>query len=242
MDKLTAAPLFYIFFIYGMSFLLMSYLVMKGALAATSSPLVAAFYLLALFGLTHGITEMTDWVRFILKTLGTGEVKPLTYLSQTFLIASFVLLMQFGTNLLTIQSSRKTVLRSIPLVLFGAFCVAVIAIGMADILKIGLLARYSFGFTGSVLSAIALVMSAQTMKPLGNRKLVNGLNVAAGGFACYALFGGLIVKPIAGVPIQLFRSACAVTIALSSFAVIDVYKYVKTKREMTEVKAAAMAS
>jgi hypothetical protein len=64
------------------------------------------------------------------------------------------------------------------------------------------------------------------MKPLGNQRLDRGLNIAAAGFICYAVFGGLLIKPIAGIPIQLFRSACAVTIALSSFAVIDIYQYV----------------
>jgi hypothetical protein len=109
--------------------------------------------------------------------------------------------------------------------------------GITDILKIGLLGRYSFGFTGSVLSAVSLLVAGNTMKLLGNQKLVKGLNIAAAGFACYAVFGGLIIKPIAGVPIQLFRAACAVTIAFSAFAVLDVYKYVKGKSDAPSIEA-----
>jgi len=232
MEKLIREPLFYIFFVYGASFLLMFYLVMKGAMKATAGPLVFSFSLLALFGLTHGITEMVDWVRFILKTVGVGEVKVLTYLSQIFLIASFVILFQFGLNLLTYQFEKKSLIRTIPVILFAVFLAVTMSMGITDILRLGLLARYGFGFTGALLSAIAMFVAANTMKSLGNEKLVTGLNISAAGFACYAVFGGLITTPIAGIPVQLFRAACAVTIAVYAFSVLDVYKYVKSKSEL----------
>lgn len=237
MQKLVGEPLFYIFFVYGLSFLLMAYLVIKGAMRVVAGPLVFSFYMLVLFGLTHGITEIVDWVRFILKTLGGGEAKGLTYLSQTSLVISFVFLFQFGLNLLTYQSGKRSFIRAIPVVLFVAFLMIVLAMGITDILKIGLLGRYTFGFMGSVLSSVALFMAGKTMKFLGNRKLVRGLNIAAAGFACYAVFGGLIITPIAGIPIQLFRSACAITIAFSTFAVLDVYKYIKSKNDMPSEEA-----
>jgi hypothetical protein len=232
MAKLVVEPLFYIFFVYGMSFLLMSYMVFRGAMKASDSPLVFSFYLLALFGLTHGITEMTDWVRFMVKTLGVEEIKTLTYLSQTFLVISFAILFQFGSNLLAYQSDNRKTFMAIPSILVAFFIVIILSLGITDVLKIGLYARYSFGFMGSVLSAIALTMMGNTVKLLGDQKLTRGLTIAAAGFTCYAVFGGLIIKPIAGVPIQLFRAACAVAVAFSSFAVIDVFKYVKSKVEM----------
>jgi hypothetical protein len=231
MAKLVVEPLFYIFFVYGLSFLLLAFLILKGAKDASSGPLIVAFYMLALFGVTHGVTEIIDWIRFILKTLGAAEVRPLTYLSQSFLVISFIFLLQFGTDLLTHRSEKKSVLRAVPVLLAGIYAVVILAMQITDILRIGLIGRYSFGFAGAALSAIALVMVGNAMKPLGNRKLVRGLDIAAAGFACYAVFGGLIVTPIAGIPIQLFRSACAVTIAFSSLAVIDIYKYVETRQQ-----------
>lgn len=232
MEKLAVQPLFYIFFVYGLSFLLMSYLIIKGAIKLVYSPIIASFYMLAFFGLTHGITEIIDWIRFVLVTLGTGDPVILKYISQIFLVASFVFLLQFGFNLLTYASEKKRIIRAIPLVLFAAFIVTVLAKGITDILKIGLLGRYSFGFTGSLLSAIALLMLGNTMKPLGNQKLLSAVKIAATAFAFYAIFGGLIITPIGGIPVQLFRSACAVAIALSSFAILDVYQYIKSKKEI----------
>jgi hypothetical protein len=123
-------------------------------------------------------------------------------------------------------------IRAIPSVLLAIFIGTILALGITDILKIGLLARYSFGLTGSVLSAISLFILAATLKPLDNQKLLIGLNITAASFVCYALFGGLIIKPIAGIPIQLFRYACAVTIAIFTFSVLDIYKYVMQKNDL----------
>ena len=229
MEKLIGEPLFYIFFIYGLSFLLMAYLIIKGARPASSTPLIMTFYMLALFGITHGVTEIVDWIRFIVKTLGVTEIRTLTYVSQIFLVVSFVILLQFGVNLLTYRSQNRSAYRAIPLVLVGVYGAIIVALGITDIIKIGLIGRYCFGFAGALLSAIALFVVGKTLKPLGNQKLDRGLTTAAAGFICYAVFGGLIITPIAGIPIQLFRSACAVTIAFASFAVIDIYQYAESK-------------
>lgn len=222
MQRLLAEPLFYIFFVYGVSFLLLAYLVARGTAGSGSVPLIAAFRMLALFGLTHGVTEMTDWVRFVRKTLGAPEMAALTWLSQVCLVLSFVLLLQFAVNLFTAQaiSSIVPVVRLLPLAALLAYVAVVLVRGMTDPLAIGLLGRYVFGFASATLAAIALLTTASTLSVLGDRRLTNGMYVAAVAFACYAVFGGIIVKPVAGAPVQLYRSACAVVIALSCFSMI----------------------
>jgi hypothetical protein len=224
MSMVLSEPLFYIFFIYGVSFLVMSYVVFRGIRKATVITLITTFYALVLFGLTHGITELIDWVRFILKIVGTGEVEVLKYLSQIFLITSFVLLLQFGISLLTYKSERRAVLRFIPVLLFGVYIVVLLILNVNDVLTAGLIARYSFGFSGALLSGIALYSLANSMKAVGDSTLFKGLIVIAIGFALYAVFGGLIIKPIVGLPVQLFRAACAFTISISSFYILNVFK------------------
>jgi len=223
MEQLFGEPLFYVFFIYGLSFMIMAYVVIDKITKASQLTLVSSFYALCFFGLTHGTAELTDWVRFMMKILGVSQMSFFTYLSQISVILSFVLLLQFGINLLSYKSEKRTFFRLLPVGLFAVFLVAVIALGVGDILKIGLLARYSFGFVGSLISAVALFRLAQTLKVIGSRKLVVGLTVTAVAFALYAVFGGLIIDPIAGIPIQIFRAACAVTIAISSFSALDVF-------------------
>jgi hypothetical protein len=132
--------------------------------------------------------------------------------------------LQFGVSLLTYRSEKAGVLRFIPVLLFGVYIAVIGITNVNDVFKAGLIARYSFGFSGALLSSIALYRLANSMKAMGNSKLIKGIVVTAIGFAFYAVFGGLIIKPIVGIPIELFRSACAFTIAISSFYILDVFK------------------
>ena len=215
---------FYIYFIYGVSFLAMAVLVIAGITRATSYTLVSSFWLLAAFGFTHGITEIVDWARFIEQTRGYSENVGLLYTSKIFLIFSFVLLLQFGINVLTYKNSQSKRPRAIPAILVVVYLAALYFFKISDIRQAGLIARYSFGFVGSALSAISLIPLINTMKPLGNKKLNRGLIVLAVGLAAYAICGGLIVTPLFGVPIQLFRAICAFSIAVASVSILDIFK------------------
>ena len=224
MNTLMMEPLFYIYFMYGASFMAMSLLLVGGIMRGSSLTLVSSFYMLVFFGVTHGITEMTDWVRFTSDRLGYGNNDFLLYVSQIFMIISFVFLLQFAVNLLSYKSEKKNIIRTIPIILIIAYLAIVYSMGISDIRQIGLFARYVFGFTGSALSAILLYQQGTAMKPLGNKKLVAGFLVSAAGFGLYAVCGGLIISPLFGLPIQLYRALCALMIAVASWAVIDVFK------------------
>jgi hypothetical protein len=223
-DKLFSEPLFYIFFIYGFSFMVMAKIIVDGITNATSVSLVSSFYMLVFFGLAHGTTELTDWARFIGKTIGRGENSFLLYTSQIFLIMSFVFLLQFGIHLLTYKYERKGLLRALPSILLVVYLAVMFYLGITDISQIGLFARYSFGFIGSALSAVMFFRLGASMKALGNEKLTRGLTVTAAAFGCYAVCGGLIVTPVFGMPIQLFRAACAIVIAASASAILGVFR------------------
>jgi hypothetical protein len=224
MSTIFHEPLFYIFFVYGASFLVMAYVVLHGIRNATAITLVTTYYALALFGLTHGVTELVDWVRFMVKTSGNGEIAALKYTSQCCLIASFVILLQFGVNLLTYRSDKARIFRFAPVVLFVVYLVSLFVWKTDDILTAGLIARHTFGFAGALLSGIALAWLAKSLKDVLDTSVVNGLMVTAFGFCAYAVFGGLIVKPIGGLPIQLFRAACAFVVAWASFYILGIFK------------------
>jgi hypothetical protein len=227
MNKVLTEPLFYIDLFYGISFLFMSFVVFEGTRKASSITFVTTFYMLAGFGLVHGLTELIDWVRFILKTSGAGEVEVLIILSQSCLITSFVLLLQFGVNLLTYRSEKKGVYRLLPALLFVAYIAYIFVAETSHIRTAGLIARRGFGFSGALLSGLAFFSLAKSMKVIGHPRLTNGLIVSGIGFVCYAVFGGLVVEPIVGLPIQLFRAVCAFTIAVCSFAILEIFKVSK---------------
>lgn len=224
MGNLAAEPLFYILFIYGLSFVVMSVVVIRGVVRATRAALVVAFRVLAAFGLAHGLTEWVDWLRLIQRVRGMPTPAGLTWTSQVLLVLSFVLLLQFGVELLTYKLRARAVLRAVPAVLAAAFLVALLARGITDVQRAGLLGRYAFGFAGAALSAVGLLRLALASRSLGITRLVAGLAVAAVGFALYAVFGGLVVEPLLGLPIQLFRATCAATIAGASFFVLGLFR------------------
>lgn len=227
MYQVLTEPLFYIDLFYGISFLLMSFVVFEGARKASSIIFVNTFYVLGGFGLIHGITELIDWVSFILKTSGAGELEVLIILSQSCLITSFVLLLQFGTNLLTYKSEKKSIYRLLPILLFVAYSGYIFVAETSQIRTAGLIARRGFGFSGSLLSGFAFFRVAKSMKVIWQPRLTNGLIVTGIGFMCYAVFGGLVDGPILGLPIQLFRAVCAFTISVYSFATLEILKVSK---------------
>jgi hypothetical protein len=224
MNRLLSEPLFYIFLVYGLSFLVMATLIGTELVKTTAITLVSSFWMLVLFGFTHGVAELTDWARFVGKTLAMSESPPLLYFGQVMMILSFVFLLQFAINLMTYKSEKKGIVRAIPFLLFVIYIVSILVLGISDISQMGLIARYSFGIAGSALSAFVLFRLGNTMKAVDIPKLVKGLNVAALGFMCYAVFGGMLIHPILGLPIQLFRAACALTIAIASYSILDVFK------------------
>ena len=222
MTRVLTEPLFYIELVYGLSFLLMSFVVFKGTGKTSSSILVTNFYILGGFGLVHGITELIDWVSFILKTSGAGEFKGLIILSQSCLITSFVLLLQFGINILTYESKRKGIYRLLPALLFVAYTFYIFVTETHHIRTAGLIARRGFGFSGALLSGLAFFKLAKSMKVIGHPRLTKGLFFSGIGFVCYAVLGGLVVEPILGVPIQLFRAVCAFAIAFYSYDILEI--------------------
>jgi hypothetical protein len=222
MTQLLTEPLFYIDLVYGLSFLLMSFVVFKGAGKTSSINLVTNFYILSGFGLVHGITELIDWVSLIVKTSGAGEFKVLIILSQSCLITSFVLLLQFGINILTYESKRKGIYRLLPILLFVAYTAYILVTGTSHIRAAGLIARRGFGFSGALLSGLAFFSLAKSKKVIGHPRLTKGLIVTGIGFVCYAVLGGLVVEPILEVPIQLFRAVCALTIAFYSYDILEI--------------------
>lgn len=225
MRQVLTEPLFYTLFVYGVSFLLMSFVVYRGIRNASSSAFVNTFYMLAGFGLMHAITELIDWLRFILKSSGAGESDVLLVLSEACLITSFVLLLQFGVTLLTYRSKNKDIYRSISALLFVAYIAYTFVIGPTDIslTRTGRIARHSLGFPGSLLSGLAFFGLAKSMNIVGHARLTRGLIVIGIAFVCYAIFVGLIVEPVGGIPVQLFRAACAVTIAAYSFSILEIF-------------------
>jgi hypothetical protein len=224
MNAVFHQSLFYIYLVYGVSFLVMAYVTSQGIRRATSMVLVSTFQMLVAFGLTHGIREMIDWVTFILESGGHSGTALLKFLSEVFLVVSYVVLLQFAVDLLSYRSERKKAYRLIPGLLVAAGIVAVVTTRTYNAHQIGLCVRHSFGFAGALLSGVAFCKLAVAMRSIGNTRIEVGLVLGALGFFAYSVFGGLIVTSFAGQPVQIFRALCAFTIAVASTLILGIFR------------------
>ncbi|MDA8091960.1 MAG: hypothetical protein M0Z61_17280 [Nitrospiraceae bacterium] len=227
MAELIREPLFYIFFVYGLSFLSMAYFmfIATGIRKASRIELVSTFRLLAAFGFFHGMTELAEWIRFIFRSADIAEVKALIYMSQGFLLISFVALLQFSINLLTFNAKSRQILRYLPsafLILYLAFLS--ITGGVESAMALGRIGVRMLGFTSSALSGIVLVRFSRGLRPSGNMKLANGFLLAGLGFVIFSAFAGQEHGIFLGLPVQFYRAMCAFVIAISSFYVVDVFR------------------
>ena len=197
----------YIFFVYGLSFLLMA-LAARGL--ARREQRGIAWSWLALFGLLHGLQEWLDMLA--LTMTDTAAFK----LARTALMAvSFLALLEFGRRGWNAQHARPIK------AWMGLALLSLAALGwLAGPAGLNAGCRYSLGLVGGLLSAYALWREGKD-QPTGARTLC----WTAGVMLIYALATGLIVPKAGfwpaswlnqdsffqalGFPVQMLRAACA---------------------------------
>jgi hypothetical protein len=219
--------LFWVFLLYALSFFAVAGIIIASGRRAADNPALRAFLILAGFAGTHGLAELLDWVRFVLVTLNQPAPEWIRAAAQGLCLVSFVMLLQFALAVREIINVGTRLYRLVPAALFLVFLAAMRALGVTELADLALFGRYAFGFTGAALSAYSLYKFGESVQPLEDVKLNRGVGLIAAGFAAYAVFGGLVVTPLAGIPIQAFRAACAGTVALGSISVVASFKYMK---------------
>jgi PAS domain S-box-containing protein len=202
----------YIFFIYGLSFILLA-VICRGLAgeAADGRP----WRWLCLFGWLHGLSEWLDLLAF---SLGDGPLFGAVRLGV--MAASFMSLVEFGRR--GLRRDRPRIGR----ILGPWLTPALVLLGVLGVFSGGMNGldaafRYSLGFPGALLAALAILRTP------GHRGTVSrwGLRLAAAGLLVYAPATGLVVPAAAfppadwlnhsaffaaaGFPIQLLRAVCA---------------------------------
>ena len=101
--------------------------------------------------------------------------------------------------------------------------------------------RYTYGFWGSLFLGIGLYFYGDSIKKMNHIEMLKKYFKLAGiTFICYAFFAGIIVPPaehfpanilneklfleITHIPVQIFRSICAVIFAISAIKALEIFK------------------
>ena len=213
------AQLDFIFFFYGLAFILLGSV---GFAIARIQGRRGRWAILGLFAFAHGGGEWLD-----LTALIVGDTPLFAAARFLLMTGSFVLLMEFA-RLSAIQSGLKLPGRWIYLPLL-----AVVALGWGvSGLNTGVaFARYIFGFVGAMATAWIFTEHARLFSGSARRLAI----FTAVGFAIYAIAAGVVVPAapfwpasvinhgwfaeLTGIPIQLLRGTLACALAFSVWAI-----------------------
>ena len=228
LDNETTLALLYQ--VYGLSFFVFG--VVLYVLPKKGSSLTFAEHLgwLSAFGMLHGFLELVDEVQLFVAP------NSLLYLSTVLLIVSFLSLFEFarrGANRL-VSKIFVHPLFCYPIIILGIYIFYQLSGSSVAGLQAG--ARYFLGVPGALLSGVILLAEAKRGRSGGkSSSTASWMQVASASLFVYA-FLTLFVAPVGaslsflptasdffhsvGLPVQLFRSICALLLAIAFVIVI----------------------
>lgn len=244
-----------VFFFYGLSFFVLGLVVLIYPKRGSIFKLAGYLNLLAGFGLVHGVNEWIDM--FLL--IGAGRATDALYLARLVTLpVSFLFLLRLGTKGLCEFKKDCLMLRAVPLILGGVW-LAVVAFSSNRLLMADIWARYLLCVPGTALTAAALVMNVPELKREKLKKAGRNVLAASGVLLVYGLLAGTVVqkaqfwpasvlnhdsfRSTAGMPVQVFRAACAAVVAYNTIRMLNIFRWESRKRlQQTELRFATVAN
>lgn len=210
-----------VYLVYGLAFFTLGVIALALPKRDATLPFAGELWLLATFGLLHGLLEFVEWARL------TYDSPRLGTLSGLLATLSYIPLMEFGRRLLA-RAPTPAHLPPLPLYGASAASIAVFVLAASDPfagLTVG--ARLFIGTPGALLTGFALfALPRITVYSHDDAHgLRRGLNFLAAAFLAYGTFTPFVTEPVAGLPdwlptvggfaeaaglpVQLLRAACA---------------------------------
>jgi len=235
-----------VFFIYGLSFFTLGVLVLF--IRPKDSDLFFAnkIWLLGVFAILHAFVEWIAMYKFVYP----DSKQFLVEFEILFLFFSYLSLFEFSRFIIRKSFENPySKLHFIYHLYSGPF---IYAVSMSTLLILVLLypelneivvaIRYTYGFWGSLFLGIGLYFYGYSIEKVNHiEKLKLYFKISGLTFIFYAFFAGIIVPPVAlftssiinttwflntfHLPVQIFRSLCAIVIAISSIKTLEIFKH-----------------
>jgi hypothetical protein len=222
-----------VYLIYGSSFIILFLVMTIWKKRIMLIELMNGFKYLAAFGLLHGLAEYSDIPRLL-----TWQPAWIFDIIKLILVSSsFAALFAFGLNIITTNMDEgRWWLRGLPYGALFMYFWLLIFVGLdfannnigINYTVADLAERYSLGFLGAALSSYAFLRISGKMSIVGD-DAVERFIIAGYCFSLYAVFGGLIVTPIFGVPIIVYRSIIALLITISVIRIFQLFQVEQPK-------------
>ena len=185
-----------IIFAYGLTFFAAGLAIALQPRQLSNFRLAHHLWMLAAFGIIHGIAEWGDiFIPIQSPYLSDFWIAQLWDLQQTAWAISFIFLLQFGATMTAYHLPWKPGFKSFILRLMPLWGLAVIIIGVY-ILPHSYgqsYVRYLLGFPAAVLTAISFLVERRTFTAYQASSRIN-MTLIAIAFGAYAIFGGLTVS------------------------------------------------
>lgn len=275
MDAISAffmQNIVYVYFFYGLAFFALGLVVLLESGRTSEFRFARALRPLAAFGLLHGAHEWFEMFQiFAAHQAGYSAGMVEEWIRIISLVASFLLLLAFGTRLLP-DAEKDAGASWWQVAAMGGLWLGALGViywrerpHISDLLVAAdVLARYSLAIPGSVLAAWALLRERRDFHARGMSRYGQSLLWAALAFFVYGVVGQLFTRPSLvfpsqtintafflrtfGIPIQLLRglAAAAITItlgnALRAFELEGRLRLARANKARIEAQAAALTA
>lgn len=241
-----------VFFAYGLVFFCLGLAIALQSRRHSRLALAEHIKWLAGFGLVHGLYEWGHaFIPIQASYLSSNAVGTLEAVRTGLLVASFYLLLKFGTRISLQDVKSYKLLRFLPEGLLLVWLIlamtvqALVFIGPVLTIRLPLasdLARAVLGFPGASASALGMLKQAGIVQKAGAARLVRHFRLASVCFALYAILAGLaasrgewVLLSFAGlasqslsdtvsIPTVLLRSIAGLGITLSTIRGLEVFE------------------
>ena len=248
MGRLISDHMLLVFFIYGLAFFLLGMAILLQPRWGSAFNIGNSLWLLAGFGILHGLGEWMDMFLTLGDTywtpLGTGLIKIASFYLAA---ASYAYLLQFSLRIISRKRAKDEFLKRAALLASLLFLVAVTSYGISTgfsgqwLVLSQILMRYLLGFPGAILTALGFWQQRKLsdIEGLSSRHIYRSLMAMVAVFAAYAFFAGLVVpsapffpasvlnyatfQEAVGFPVQLFRTACALLAAYFITGILNIF-------------------
>jgi len=232
-----------VFFIYGLGFFILGFAIMLYPKKRSTFTLAEHLYLIAGFGLLHGINE---WLDMFILIYRSSDTMVLEIVRAATLPTSFLCLVHFGAKVIPLSYRRLGFFHLLTPVL-AAIWLAAFLLGPRNLLMWDIWSRYLLCFPGAFLTSWGLMCQLPDFRKTAFPRVVLNLKIAAGSFLCYSVIAGLVVKEAGffpasvlnyplfeeslGVPVQVFRTVCSLAMAFGIVRVLSIFRW-ETRTEL----------
>lgn len=227
----------FVWFIYGLAFFVLGLVILVYPKKESVFKLANHIWLIAGFGIIHGINEWLDMF------IAIGKPFPpdiLSIIRLVTLVGSFLFLLRFGTKVISEKIKKYRLIRTLPIVFLAIWAVITVT-SRPPLLMADIFARYLLCAPGALLTAVGLFLQIPQFKQTKLPAATRNLRLAAIAFILYTLFAGLVVKEasffpasflnytlfrsVFNVPVQIFRAVCAIILAYSTTKLLSIFRW-----------------